>query len=68
MANSGPHTNACQFFVTLDEADWLDGKHVVFGRLLDDVSLLLARRVEAVPVGKTHRPTLDVVVANCGQL
>ena len=33
MANSGPGSNGCQFFVTCDACDWLDGKHVVFGKV-----------------------------------
>ncbi|KAL3894647.1 MAG: hypothetical protein SGCHY_005156, partial [Lobulomycetales sp.] len=35
MANSGPDSNGCQFFITCAKAEFLDGKHVVFGRLVD---------------------------------
>merc|ERR1719217_121721 len=34
MANSGPNTNGCQFFITCSESGWLDGKHTVFGRIV----------------------------------
>jgi peptidyl-prolyl isomerase H (cyclophilin H) len=68
MANSGPDTNGCQFFITTAPAPWLDGKHVVFGRVLGD-GLLTVRKVEAVPAGGAdNRPRLPVVVAECGEM
>eukprot|EP00937_MAST-01D_sp_MAST-1D-sp2_P004434 g4434.t1 len=68
MANSGPDSNGCQFFITCDKCDWLDGKHVVFGRLLDNDSLLTMRKLENVPCGANNKPRLDVVVSECGEL
>lgn len=68
MANSGPNTNACQFFLTCAAASWLDGGHVVFGRLLDEGSLFLLRKIESVSVGANNRPKLPVVIDQCGEL
>ena len=51
MANSGPSTNGCQFFITCSKCDWLDGKHVVFGKIID--GLLVMRKIEfQAPLGK----------------
>ncbi|KAJ2654295.1 Peptidyl-prolyl cis-trans isomerase-like 1 [Coemansia sp. RSA 1200] len=66
MANSGPNSNGCQFFLTLAETPWLDGKHVVFGKLVD--GLLTLRKIENVPTGVNNRPTLPVVISECGEM
>jgi len=67
MANSGPNSNGCQFFITCAKADWLDGKHVVFGKVLDDTSMLTVRRCEAAPVNGTT-PRLPLKILECGEL
>ena len=67
-ANNGPNTNNSQFFITTSSAQHLDGKHVVFGQCLDDKSLLVVRKVENVSVGGNHKPRLNVVISECGEL
>uniref|UniRef100_H2YXR0 Peptidyl-prolyl cis-trans isomerase n=1 Tax=Ciona savignyi TaxID=51511 RepID=H2YXR0_CIOSA len=67
MANSGKHTNGCQFFITCAKCDFLDGKHVVFGKVLGE-SLLVVRKIENVTVGANNKPRLPVVVSECGEL
>lgn len=68
MANSGANTNACQFFITTaKKADWLDGVHVVFGRVLDAESMLTVRKCEAVPVSN-QKPRIPLRITECGEL
>lgn len=56
-----PTRNAgCQFFITTAKCDFLDGKHVVFGRVAD--GLLTLRKIENVPVGPNNRPKLAVKI------
>eukprot|EP01059_Diplonema_ambulator_P019914 TRINITY_DN33598_c0_g1_i1.p1 TRINITY_DN33598_c0_g1~~TRINITY_DN33598_c0_g1_i1.p1 ORF type:complete len:212 (+),score=56.30 TRINITY_DN33598_c0_g1_i1:48-638(+) len=66
MANSGPNTNGSQFFITCSKTDWLDGKHVVFGKVID--GLITIRKVELVSVNEKKRPVLPCVIAECGEM
>lgn len=66
MANSGPDSNACQFFLTLAETPWLDNVHVVFGKLID--GLLTLRKIENVPTDADNKPKLPVLISECGQM
>jgi len=68
MANSGPNTNGCQFFITCAKCDWLDEKHVVFGKVIDEESLLVVRKMENIPVGAGNKPKLPVVIEQSGEL
>ncbi|XP_024387922.1 peptidyl-prolyl cis-trans isomerase CYP22 [Physcomitrium patens] len=67
MANSGPNTNGCQFFITCAKCDWLDNKHVVFGRVLGE-GLLVVRKLENVQTGQNNRPKLACTIAECGEM
>jgi len=65
MANAGPNTNGSQFFLCTATTGWLDGKHVVFGSVIDGLDIV--KNVEKVgsQSGRCSRP---VKVAACGQL
>ncbi|KAJ9193311.1 hypothetical protein DTO166G4_5384 [Paecilomyces variotii] len=65
MANSGPGTNGSQFFVTTVPTPHLDGKHVVFGEVINGKSLV--RKIENIPT-QADKPVVDVTVVDCGEL
>ena len=66
MANAGRNTNGSQFFVTFVPTSYLDGKHVVFGRV--EKGFDLCQRVEKLRTNKEDMPMERVVVANCGEI
>lgn len=68
MANSGSNTNGCQFFITCAPCEWLDNKHVVFGKVIDSSSLMVVRKIENTPTGYGDKPKYNVVISECGQM
>jgi peptidylprolyl isomerase len=65
MANAGPGTNGSQFFLCTVKTSWLDGKHVVFGIVIDGMDVVKA--VEAVG-SQSGTPSKKVTIADSGEL
>ncbi|DBB07212.1 TPA: Photosynthetic NDH subunit of lumenal location 5, chloroplastic [Trebouxia sp. C0004] len=66
MANAGPNTNGSQFFITVADTPWLNGKHVVFGQVVEGFDL--CQQLQNAEVGQGSRPRQPITVASCGKL
>ncbi|KAM6033537.1 peptidyl-prolyl cis-trans isomerase C isoform 3-T3 [Chlamydotis macqueenii] len=66
MANSGPDTNGSQFFISVTKPSWLDGKHVVFGKVLDGMSVV--HSIELQQTDEHDQPLQDCVIVNSGKI
>lgn len=65
MANRGPNSNGSQFFITTADCGWLDGKHVVFGKVLDGIQVLNNIESNGSANGKVKS---EILISNCGVL
>lgn len=66
MANAGPNTNGSQFFILDEDAEWLDGHHVVFGHVLEGQGVV--RNVSSVPGLPNDYPGVPIEIIDCGEI
>jgi len=65
MANSGPNTNGSQFFITTVKTAWLDGRHVVFGEIVEGMDVV--KQIESMG-SSSGRPASTIKIVDSGEL
>lgn len=66
MANSGKDTNGSQFFITTVVTSWLDGRHVVFGKVLEGMEVV--SKIEKAPKNARDKPNVDIKIVKSGEI
>eukprot|EP00455_Lapot_gusevi_P009446 TRINITY_DN14228_c0_g3_i3.p1 TRINITY_DN14228_c0_g3~~TRINITY_DN14228_c0_g3_i3.p1 ORF type:complete len:106 (-),score=27.01 TRINITY_DN14228_c0_g3_i3:41-358(-) len=64
MANAGPNTNGSQFFITTALTSWLDGRHTVFGKIVEGMDVI--RKVENTKTRPGDKPVSEVKIVDSG--
>ncbi|MBW04793.1 Peptidyl-prolyl cis-trans isomerase A, partial [Eschrichtius robustus] len=64
-ANAGPNTHGSQFFICTAKTEWLDGKHVVLGKVKEGMNIVEAMESSGSKSGKTSKKS---TIADCGQI
>lgn len=66
MANSGPNSNGCQFFITSWKCPWLDKQHVVFGKVISSLDTVM--KMDEIPTDPDDIPIREIKIVECGQM
>ena len=66
MDNDGKNKNNSKFFILLNHIPWFDGKHVVFGQIINGMEII--KQIEEIETDKEDKPLINISIINCGEI